>query len=197
MIRRNHFKHRLHGQYRWYNGGYKRIGVNLYRKRILLRFWDDRWRHVRSYWKLYHRNKYYKKPRWFWGGYRRVGRNLYRLRTYKRWTGTKWVKIRSYWHLYRRNHYNHRLHGRSQWRWGVYRRIGVHLYRRRKLYRNYQGRWRKVRAYWHLWKRNHYYKPARWSWGRSKRVGRHLCRLRILKRWDGGKWIRIRAYWEL
>ena len=57
-----------------------------------------------------------------------------------------------------------------RWRWGVYRRIGVHLYRCRKLYRNYQGRYR-----------------AYCSWESSTRIGRHLYRLRILKRWDGGR----------
>lgn len=65
----------------------------------------------------------------------------YRLRTLRCWTGAKWVKIRAYWHLYSRNHYNHRHHGRTQWRWtNQYRRIGVHQYRRRSLYRNVQGR---------------------------------------------------------
>ena len=73
-------------------------------------------------------------------------------------TGARWRTVRGYWHLVRRNHYNHRHHGRQQWRWGRFRRIGVHRYRKRTLYRNVQGRWRKVRSYWHLWRRNHYYK---------------------------------------
>ena len=59
------------------------------------------------------------------------------------------MKVRGYWHLYRRNRYNHRLHGRSQWRWGSYRRIGIHLYRHRSLYRNVQRKCRLVRSYWH------------------------------------------------
>merc|ERR1711988_467101 len=99
--------------------------------------------------------------------------------------------------LYRRNHYNHRLHGRTQWRWGRFRRIGVHLYRRLKLYRNVQGRWKYVRSYWHLWKRNHYYKPARWVWGASRRIGRHQYRQRILKRWTGSRWVVVRRYWKM
>merc|ERR1719350_2743712 len=60
------------------------------------------------------------------------------------------------------------LRGRTQWRWGRFRRIGVHRYRLRTLYRNYQGHWRRVRSYWHLWKkkqvvnkaRMHFSKPA-------------------------------------
>ena len=39
-------------------------------------------------------------------------------------------------HLARRNLYTHMHHGRKQWRWtNHYRRIGVHRYRRRDLYR--------------------------------------------------------------
>merc|ERR1712151_810149 len=30
----------------------------------------------------------------------------------------------------------HKHHGRTRWRWGRYRRIGIHRYRHRKLYRN-------------------------------------------------------------
>ena len=67
------------------------------------------------------------------GRYRCTGRHLYRLRSLKRWIGAKWVHVRSNWHLYRRNCYNHRLHGRTRWSCGSYRRIGVHLYRHRKL----------------------------------------------------------------
>ena len=80
----------------------------------------------------------------------------------RRWTGAKWVKICAYWHLYRRNRYNHRLHGRTQWRWGRFRRIGVHPYRLRTLYRNLQGHWRRVPSCLHLRRRNHYYKRPRW-----------------------------------
>ena len=76
-------------------------------------------------------------------------------------------------------------------------RIGVHLYRRRTLYRNYQGRWRRARAYWDLWKHNRYYKRPRWFWGRYRRVGCHLYRLRIYKRWIGGSWVVVRRYWHL
>ena len=125
---------------------------------------QGRWKFVRSYWKMWKRNHYYKRPRWFWGRFKRVGRHLYRYRVYRRWTGVKWLKVRAYWHLYRSNHYNHGLHGRTKWVWGGYRRIGVHRYRHRTLYRNRQGHWRKVRAYWHLWKRNHYYRANKWFW---------------------------------
>ena len=94
------------------------------------------------------------KPRGRVGSHK-IGRHLYCLRVQYRWTGAKWVVIRRYWRLYRRNFHNHHLHGRYQWRWGRYRRISVHRYRLRILYRNYQGHWRKVRSYWHLWCRNH------------------------------------------
>merc|ERR1712032_1345597 len=102
------------------------------------------------------------------------------------------------WHLYRRNHYNHHPGRRSyQWRWGGYRRIGLHLYQHRSLWRRYKGHWRRIRAYWHLWRRNHYRRRPRWWWGRYRRIGRHLYRMRILRRWDGRRWIRVRAYWHL
>merc|ERR550537_395247 len=152
---------------------------------MLYRNYQGRWRRVRAYWYLFRRNHYYKRPRWVWGKFRRVGRHLYRLRTLRRFDGARWHNVRSYWHLWRRNHYNHHLHGRTQWRWGRYRRIGVHLYRLRTLYRNHQGRWRRVRAYWHLYRRNYYYKRPRWFWGRYRRIGRHRYRLRILRRWTG------------
>ena len=150
-----------------------------------------------SYRHLWKRNHYYKPRRWFWGRYRRIARHLYRLRTLRRWDGSRWHNVRSYWHFVRRNYYNHKLHGKTRWRWGRYRHIGVHLCRLRVRYRNYQGRWRKVRSYWHLWKRNHYYKPFRWFWGRWRRIGYHLYRLRVLKRWTGTRWVRVRAYWYL
>ena len=132
------------------NHHYRRIGVHRYRKRVLRRFWHTKWTKVRSYWHLWRKNHYYKRPRWFWGRNRRIGRHRYRFRTYRKWTGAKWGKVRSYWHLYRRNHYNHRLHGKTKWTWGGYKRIGVHRYRQRKLYRNVQGKWKFVRQYWHL-----------------------------------------------
>ena len=57
--------------------------------------------------------------------------------------------------------------------------------------------WRRVRSYWHLWKRNHYYKRARWFWGRNRRIGYHLYRLRTLRRWTGAKWVNVRSCWHL
>ena len=129
--------------------------MHLCRLRTLYRNQQGRWRRVRSYWDLWRTNRYCKPNRWDRGGSRKIGRHLYRLRVQYRWTGAKWVVIRRYWRLYRRNYHNHHLHGRYQWRWGRYRRISVHRYRLRILYRNYQGHWRKVRSYWHLWCRNH------------------------------------------
>ena len=105
---------------------------------------------MRSYQALFKRNHCYTPRRWFWGRTGRIGRHLHRLRIFKKWTGSRWHNVRSYWHLHRRNHNNHRLHGRTQWRWGGYRRIGGHLCRKRTLYRNVQGHWRRVRAYLHL-----------------------------------------------
>ena len=159
-------------QWRW--DRYRRIGVHLYRLRRLYRNYQGHWRYMRSYWHLWRCNHYYKRPRWFWGHFRRIGRHLYRLQIYKRWTGAQRVRVRAYWHLKCRNHYNHCFHGRTQWRWGGYRRIGVHLYRYRTLYRNYQGTWRRVRGYWHLWRKKHYYRSNRWFWGKSRRIGHHL-----------------------
>ena len=103
------------------------------------------------------------------------------------------MNVRSYWHWIKRNHDRHRLHGRKRWIWGGYKRIGLHRYRQRGQ-RNVNSHWRRVRAYWHPWRRNHYDKPNRWSWGKSRRIGRQLCRLRIQRRSTGAKWIRVRAY---
>ena len=69
--------------------------------------------------------------------------------------------------------------------------------RRRDLYRNAQGRRRRVRGVWKPWKRNHYDKRPRWFWGRHRRIGRHLYRLRIYKKWDGRRWRKVRSYWHL
>merc|ERR1711957_1155619 len=131
------------------------------------------------------------------GRHRRIGRHLYRLRIYKRWTGAAWKVVRKYWKLIKRNHFNHKMHGKTKWRWGGYKRIGVHQYRLRTLYRNYQGRWRRVRSYWHLWRNNKYYRSNRYTWGRNRRIGRHLYRQRILSRWTGAKWLVVRRYWHL
>merc|ERR1712137_1107000 len=197
LIRRNHYNHRYHGRTQWVWGRFRRIGHHQYRLRTLQRNYNGHWRKVRSYWHMWRRNKYYRPSRWFWGRYRRVNRHLYRMRIYKRWDGARWHVVRRYWHLWRRNHYNHKYHGRQQWRWGRYRRIGVHLYRLRTLYRNYQGHWRRVRSYWHLWKRGHYYRKPRWSWGAYRRVGHHLYRQRVLRRWTGARWVVVRRYWRL
>ena len=73
----------------------------------------------------------------------------------------------------------------------------VHLYHKHTLYLNSQGLCGRVRSYWHLWKRSHYYKARRWVWGRFRRIDYHRYRLRILKRWTGAKWIVVRKYWHL
>ena len=50
------------------------------------------------------------------------------------------------------------LDGRTQRRWtSHYRRIIVHRYRSLDLCRNVQGRLRRVRVKWVLYRRNHYY----------------------------------------
>jgi len=54
-----------------------------------------------------------------------------------------------------------------------------------------------VRSYWQIWKRNHYYKPAKWAWGKYKRIGRHLYRQRILRKWTGRNWRVAKVYWKL
>merc|ERR1712014_145119 len=88
------------------------------------------------------------------------------------------------------------LHGKYKWRWGRFRRIGLHKYRLRVLYRNYHGRWRKVRSYWHLYSRFSY-RRARWVWrARYKRMGRHLYRERALIRWNGKRWYTVRRYFR-
>merc|ERR1719261_2413252 len=97
-----------------------------------------------------------------------------------------------------RNAYNHRLHGRLQWRWtNSYKRIGVHRYRYQTLYRNYQGRWRRIGGKWRLNRRNAYYRKPRYFNGRLKRQGRHQYRQRCLKRWTGSHWVNIRCRWHL
>jgi len=183
LYRKNHYNHRLHGKTKWTWGGYRRIGVHLYRHRTLYRNVQGHWRRVRAYWHKWRHNHYYKRPRWFWTNhYKRIGRHRYRRQIYRRWTGGKWITVRRYWRLFRKNHYNHRHHGRRKWVWGRFKRIGLHRYRLRTLFRNVQGRWRRVRSYWHLYRRNHYYKKSRWHWGGFKRVGYHMYRRKILKR---------------
>merc|ERR1711871_287655 len=148
----------MHGRTQWRWGRYRRIGIHRYRRRRLYRNVHGHFRYVRGYWHLWKRNHYYKPNRWEWGRTRRVGHHLYRKRTLFRWTGARWTRIRSYWHLAHRNKVllqesagsKHRMHGRTQWRWGRYRRIGIHRYRRRRLYRNVHGHFRYVRGYWHL-----------------------------------------------
>ncbi len=104
------------------------------------------------------------------------------MRILKRWDGGRWIHERAYWRLIRHKHPKHRLHGQYRWYWGRYRRIGVHFCRLRILRRFWHDRWRHVRSYWHLWRRNHYHKRPQWRWGRYRRVGRHLYRLRVLYR---------------
>jgi hypothetical protein len=197
LYRKNKYNHAHHGRHQWRWGGYKRIGVHRYRLRILWRNVQGQWKRVRAYWHLWKRNHYYKKPRWHWGAFRKVGYHQYRQRILKRWTGARWVVKRKYWKLWRKNKYRHKLHGKYKWFWGKYKRIGRHLYRRRILRRFWHRHWRHVRSYWHMYKRNHYYRPFRWYFGKTKRIGRHLYRLRILKRWDGRRWVVIRGYWQL
>merc|ERR1719198_521503 len=135
-----------------------------------------------------------------WGHMRkRIGRHLYRHRKLFVWRCNRYVHARTYWALERRNAYNHRLHGRTQWRWtNAYRRIGLHRYRRQDLYRNYQGRWRRVRGYWRLNRRNAYYRKPRWFWSRHlKRMGRHQYRKRCYKTWNGAHWRTVRCKWHL
>merc|ERR1712054_605539 len=89
----------------------------------------------------------------------------------------------------------------SRWFWGGYKRIGRHLYRHRIFKRWTSRGWKTVRAYWHLWRKNHYnhrhHGRLRWIWGPYRRIGRHMYRQRILKRWTGAKWVVVRRYWHL
>ena len=175
LWRKKHYNHKHHGETQWRWGNYKRIGVHLYRLRALYRNYQGHWSRV-------------------WGRFRRIGYHLYRHRILKRWTGGRWVVVRRYWYLWRRNHYRRELHGVHRWFWGRFRRFGHHLYRLRILRRFWDTRWKRVRTYWQLWKRNHYYRPNRWFWGRYRRIGRHLYRYRTLKRWTGAKWVLVRSY---
>jgi len=134
-----------------------------------------------------------------WGGGRkRIGRHLYAQRMLYSWHCNRWQYRRWWWALLRRNHYNHHLHGRLQWRWtNSYKRVGVHRYRYQTLYRNYQGRWKRIGGKWRLNRRNAYHRPNRWFWTRRiKRVGRHHYRFFKKMKWTGSHWVMIRGYWH-
>ena len=175
LWRKKHYNHELHGETQWRWGNYKRIGGYLYRLRALYRNYQSHWSRV-------------------WGRFRRIGYHLYRHRILKRWTGGRWVVVCRYWYLWCRNYCRYKLYGVHRWFWGRFRRFGHHLYRLRILRRFWDTRWKRVRTYWQLWKRNHYYRPNRWFWGRYRRIGRHLYRYRTLKRWTGAKWVVVRSY---
>jgi len=202
LLRRNAYNHRLHGrlQWRWTNS-YKRVGVHRYRYQSLYRNYQGSWRRIGGKWRLNRRNAYYRKPRYFWGRLKRQGRHQYRHRCLKRWTGSHWVNIRCKWHLHRRNKYAHRLAGRTQWRWGRYKRVGRHRYRHRSLYkRDFNGRWKFVRAYWRKTDHNKYAHRlagrTKWFWGRryKRRVYRER---RLYKRDFNGNFKFVRRVWRL
>jgi len=205
LLRANAYNHRLHGrlQWRWTNS-YKRVGLHRYRYQSLYRNYQGSWRRIGGKWRLNRRNAYYRKPRYFWGRLKRQGRHQYRQRCLKRWTGSHWVNIRCKWHLHRRNHYRHRLAGQTQWRWGRYKRVGRHQFRHRSLYkRDFHGRWKFVRAYWHLTGRNKYAHRlagrTKWVWGRRyKRIGTHRYRqYRLYKRDFNGNFKYVRGVWRV
>merc|ERR1712146_168157 len=130
-----------------------RIGRHLYRLRTLYRNVHGRWRRVRSYWHLWRRNHYNLLQQKDQDVSRTSRRTVFQEEEMPQ-EGFLQLKDREDSRTVSRS--LHRLHGRTQWRWGRFRRIGRHLYRLRTLYRNVHGRWRRVRSYWHLWRRNHY-----------------------------------------
>jgi len=205
VLQHNKYDHHLHGrlQWRWTNS-YRRIGVHRYRYQSLYRNYQGHWKRIGGKWRLNRRNAYYRKPRYFWGRLKRQGRHQYRLRCLKRWTGSHWVNIRCKWHLHRRNAYRHRLAGQTQWRWGRYKRVGRHLYRHRSLWkRDFNGRWKRIRSYWHKVAHNKYAHRlagrTKWVWGRRyKRIGYHRYRERkLFKRDFNGRWKYVRRVWRL
>merc|ERR1712232_1166273 len=147
---------------RYFWGRLKRQGRHQYRHRCLKRWTGSHWVNIRCKWHLHRRNHYRHRlagqTQWRWGRYKRIGRHLYRQkRLYKRDFNGNFKYVRGRWILHRRNYYRHHLAGQTQWRWGGYKRIGNHRYRLRRLYkRDFHGRWKFVRSYWHKVFHNYY-----------------------------------------
>merc|ERR1711939_847294 len=158
---------------RWFWGRLKRQGRHQYRQRCLKRWTGSHWVNIRCKWHLHRRNKYAHRlagqRQWRWGRYKRIGRHRYRHRSlYQRDFNGRWKFVRAYWHKTDHNKYRHRLAGRTKWVWGRRKRVGLHQFRQRRLYkRDFNGNFKFVRGYWKVWRRNYYI-------GRYRR-GRRLC----------------------